>query len=265
MLDISELQLNFGRQQVLDNIDCSLEAGQLVAIIGENGAGKSTLLRSLAGDHDYRGRIDLHGRELRQWQPDKLARIRAVMEQQQTLSFALTVAELVAIGRHPYAETEAQQLAAIEPWLARFHLDKLAHREVTSLSGGERQRAQLARCMTQLDGKLEGEKLLLLDEPTSALDLYHQHQCLRAVKQFCQHGNLALVVLHDLNLASLYADQVLVIHQGRLFAHGSAQTVFNRRCLQSVYSTPMYISQHPFLGVPMVFSEPEHLHRQRFN
>ena len=99
--------------------------------------------------------------------------------------------------------------------------------------------------------------MILLDEPTSALDVKHQHTLLQLVKRFVNQGNSAIVAIHDLNLASLYSDQVILLSQGRIVQHGDTNDVLNKQALEQVYQSPMHVSPHPFLNIPMIFSEPQ--------
>ncbi|WP_082633123.1 heme ABC transporter ATP-binding protein [Lacimicrobium alkaliphilum] len=256
MLELLNVSIHRGRRRVIEDLSVELSAGQMVVILGENGAGKSTLLRALAGDLPYRGGINLLGSCLGQWSAAQLAGTRAVMEQQFSPPPLMSVRELVALGRYAKMESDTRANQCADKWLEHTHLVDYGHREAASLSGGEQQRAQLARCLAQLDSSRPIQKMLLLDEPTSALDLYHQHHCLRRIREFAAQGNLVIAVMHDVNLASLYADHILLLKHGRLVAQGSPQQVLQASTLKSVYEISMHISAHPNLGVPMVFSEP---------
>lgn len=256
MLDIDVSNLSIGRQQVLTSLNLSLEAHQFVAIVGENGAGKSTFLNMLAGELPYNGSIYLNGRELSAWEALKLAPIRAVMEQQMTAPEGLSVIELVAMGRYWSQESDTDAWRRAHSWLERFDLVPMAERGIDTLSGGEQQRAHLARCLCQLDKDLPGEQLLLLDEPTSALDVYHQHAVLHEIKSFSKKGNLVLAVMHDLNLASLYADKVIVLGNHGIQHVDSPERVFREDVLERTYRTPVHVSSHPSFLKPMIFTEP---------
>ena len=258
MLDIDVSNLSIGRQQVLTSLNLSLEAHQFVAIVGENGAGKSTFLNMLAGELPYNGSIYLNGRELNSWDALKPAPIRAVMEQHQAAPEGLSVKELVAMGRYWSQESDADAEQRATQWLSRFDLTPMGERGIETLSGGEQQRAHLARCLCQLDKDLPGEQLLLLDEPTSALDVYHQHAVLHEIKSFSQKGNLVLSVMHDLNLASLYADQVIVLGNNCIQHVDSPESVFREDILERTYRTPVHVSSHPSFLKPMIFTEPRH-------
>lgn len=261
MLEISNLSVTYGKRTVIDDLTVSLEPGQLVVILGENGAGKSSLLQTIAGNLPYHGSVRLHGKEISHWPVKGLAPLRAVMEQHNQAPAGLSVLELVAMSRYWCHESESQSIHCASRWLQRLQLTDYANQEIGRLSGGEQQRAHLARCLAQLDTQPSSPQLMLLDEPTAALDIYYQHQCLQRVKQFAHDGNLVVCIMHDLNLASLYADTILMLHQGVLCHQGRPDAVFQQPILHQIYGTPMHVSQHPDLHVPMIFSEPQSSHR----
>ena len=259
MIKCQQLRLLRGQREIIGDLDLDLAPGQVVAILGENGAGKSTLLNAIAGELSYQGTLTFKHKEIAKWPLPELARQRAVLSQSAQVNFGFNVAELVALGRYPFSETRQQQAHKVGQILDALELDGLAARQITQLSGGEQQRAQFARCLAQLDGlnPKTQDTLMLLDEPTSALDLHHQHSLLGLARQFAQQGNLVIAVLHDLNLASLYADTLLLLHQGRLVKRGSPAQVLNQQTLTPVYRTGMQINLHPGYQVPMIFSEPQ--------
>ncbi|MDF2180146.1 heme ABC transporter ATP-binding protein [Aliiglaciecola sp. CAU 1673] len=256
MLELSHVSVRRGQRKVVDGLSLCLSGPQFVAVLGENGAGKSTLLRAIAGDLPFSGDISLQGCSLRHWSAARLARMRAVMEQQFSPPAQMSVLEMVTLGRYGHDECDKEARLHAQKWLGYTHLSEYAHREVASLSGGEQQRVQLARCLAQLDGDSGGQKLLLLDEPTSALDLYHQHACLQLVRAFTEAGHLVIAVMHDVNLASLYADQILLLKNGKRIIQGPPQQVLQPDTLKSAYQINSHITPHPILTVPMVFSMP---------
>lgn len=261
MLDIHGVSIDRGDKRVIDDITMRLEAGQLVALIGENGAGKSTLLHAFAGDTPYAGTIDLHGRNLSAWRAAQLAGIRAVMEQHAPVAQGMTVLELVMLGRFWAQQTRGEPESVsgdiAKRWLQPLNLTQFAHTHIDQLSGGELQRAHLARCMAQLETNLPGEQLLLADEPTAALDIHHQHLALHQLRAFANAGNLVLTVMHDLNLAMSYADTVVLLKNGQLHGMGKPRDVCTAVALSALYEHPMHVAQHPALSVPMVFAEPK--------
>ncbi|HBY4702054.1 TPA: ATP-binding cassette domain-containing protein, partial [Klebsiella pneumoniae] len=187
--------------------------------------------------------------------PEALSRRRAVMLQRTALQADWTVETVIAMGRSPWGATaDPAVLAAV---MAVTGCDGLAGRRYPGLSGGEQQRVQLARCLAQLwrDGAPQG--WLFLDEPTSALDLYYQQHLLRLLKRLTAGGQLHVcVVLHDLNLAALWADRILLLHQGHLVAQGTPQEVIQQPVIHRWYGADVRLVQHPDNAVPQVYLAP---------
>lgn len=239
-------------RRLLESISLTLFPGELVSLIGPNGAGKSTLLRLLTGYlAPSVGECSLNGRSLRLWPVEELARLRAVMRQQSSMSFPFTVAEVVAMGRAPWQNQPARDLLA--QIMAFTGCDVLAGRDFRRLSGGEQQRVQLARTLAQLWQGDGPAGWLFLDEPTSALDLYHQQHILRLLRRLTRTGRLTVCcVLHDLNLAALWSDRILMLHQGRLAASGTPAQVLTEARLTQWYQADLVVRPHVEYGVPQV-------------
>jgi iron complex transport system ATP-binding protein len=219
---------------------------------GEFGAGKSTLLRALAGERmggalRAVGHVRLGGREIRAWRPRELARRRAVLPQDPTVAFGYTALELAALGRHPHGDKPAALHGIALAALRAAGAAHLAHREVPTLSGGERARAHLACALAQLwDTECDHARYLLLDEPTAALDLAHQLDVLAVVREFARARGIGVVaILHDLNLASEYADRVVVLVDGRVVADGSPPAVLEPACIRTAFAVRAHVLTHP--------------------
>ncbi|ALR76930.1 hemin importer ATP-binding subunit [[Enterobacter] lignolyticus] len=240
----------------LRDISLTLAPGELVALIGPNGAGKSTLLRLLTGYlSPDSGQCTLNGIALDAWASQALSRQRAVMRQQSLPGFDWPVEATIAMGRAPWSSSDDRD--AVEQIMALTGCSQLRGRNFSALSGGEQQRVQLARALAQLwrDGKPRG--WLFLDEPTSALDLYHQQHLLRLLKQLTADGELHVcAVLHDLNLAALWADRLVLLHQGMLVAEGRASQVLQADLLRRYYGADVHIGTHPHSPTPQVFLSP---------
>ncbi len=245
-----------GGRTLLDGVDLTVRAGELVALVGPNGAGKSTLLAAVSGDLAATaerggadgGRIDLFGRELGAWTPPELALRRAVLPQEAAVGFPFSVAELVAMGRAPWAglgdpgEDDGIVAAAMEG----TGVSHLADRRFPTLSGGERARVMLARVLAQ------DTPLLMLDEPTAALDVHHQELVLGIACSLAERGGAVIVVLHDLGLAAAYAHRVAILSQGRIAAQGPPTEVFTASLLSAVYRHEVEVLPHPRTGTPLV-------------
>ncbi len=241
-----------GTRTLIDHLDLSLEAGEMVALIGPNGAGKSTLLRMLTGFlTPDRGECRLGERPLHDWPREQLARRRAVMRQQNTITFPQSAHSVVAMGRAPWPSM--QSAAIVEEVMTLTGCAVLAQRDYRQLSGGEQQRVQLARVLAQLWQGGAPHGWLFLDEPPSAFDLFWQQQTLRLLHKLTRKGDFSVcTVLHDLNLASLWADRILLLHQGKLVAQGTPQQVMTEATLTRWYQAELQVTPHIESGRPSI-------------
>ncbi|MFD5092213.1 heme ABC transporter ATP-binding protein [Amycolatopsis thailandensis] len=234
---------------LLREVSLRVRAGEVLAVVGPNGAGKSTTLGLLVGDlRPDSGRVLVAGTELGGWSGIELARLRAVLPQQNTVTFPFTVEEVVRMGRTPWEGTEAEDFdeTEIAAALKATGMTGFAGRRFTTLSGGEQARAALSRVLAQRAG------VLLLDEPTAALDLRHSEEILTLATTRAEAGDAVLVVLHDLGLAAAYADRVAVLSDGELAAEGTPAEVLTESLLTEVYRHPVEVLTHPRTGKPIV-------------
>ena len=250
-----------GKALVVRDVSLGVAPGEVVALIGPNGAGKSTLLRLFAGEQrPSAGEVRLAGRPLGAWAPRDLAKVRAVLPQQSSLSFAFTALEVVRMGRAPHSgfAERPDDLAVARRALEVVGLEALEGRLYPTLSGGERQRVQLARVIAQIGLGQRKDRYLLLDEPTSSLDLAYQHGTLRIVRRMADEGAGVLVVLHDLNLAAHYADRIGVLSEGRLISLGHPREVLTREVLREVFRVTARILPAPWSpSHPWILVEPD--------
>lgn len=245
-----------GQRAIIRDVSLSLSQGELVALIGPNGAGKSTLLRLLTGYlKPVRGRCLLGQRPLDAWDPVTLSRARAVMRQSTQLGFDWPVEAVIGMGRAPW--TRSPEASVIKDVMHITGCLPLAGRSFAALSGGEQQRVQLARALAQLWSEGAPRGWLFLDEPTSALDLYHQQHLLRLLKTLTGQGELHVcAVLHDLNLAALWADRILLLHDGRMVSQGTPEQVLQADALARWYGAQVHVGSHPVHAAPQVFLAP---------
>lgn len=249
MIRVEGLGVRIGRTAILDGVDLTVAPGRLTAVIGSNGAGKSTLMRCIAGERSpTSGRVTLDGAPIAAWDLVALARRRAVLPQHVALDFPLTGREVVRLGRSPHrgvadAATDRRAIAAA---MAAADVAHLADRSYPTLSGGEQQRVQFARVLAQIAGPDAAPSgYLLLDEPTASLDLAHQSAILRAARGLAEAGAGVLAILHDLNQAARFADDIVLLRQGRVFAAGSPAEVFTAPIVEAALGCPVEVIRHP--------------------
>ncbi len=254
MLQAIHVEAGYGERPILRKVSLAIERGTLVALIGPNGSGKTTLVRVLARVlRPHSGQCLLDGHPFEQIPPARFAQQVAYAPQESPPDMGFTVAELVMMGRYPHQKgfwgVSPRDWEAVHRAMEFAGIAHLATRRVGALSGGERQRIHLARALAQQ------ASYLLLDEPTAHLDLRHQVQILHALRQYAlEQRKGVLVVLHDLNLASEYADHVALMSEGQIVAYGAPDAVFEPAILESVYHTPTLVRRNPLTGKPLVFA-----------
>lgn len=254
MLEARDVTISYDHRIAVANVSLSLKPGQITAIIGPNGAGKSTLLRALNGQIPRSsGAILLDGKPLERLSRRTISRRIAVVAQEAELRFPVTVLEFVLGGRFAWAthsgwgwETE-HDLQIAEAVLRETEMSELSARLMNELSGGERQRALMARALAT------EAPILLLDEPTANLDLSHQATLLALVRSRCD-GNetAALVVTHDLNLAAQFADNILLMKQGKAVHAGEPSEVLSPAILEEVFAVRVLVDANPVTGAPRI-------------
>jgi len=250
-----------GEFRILDTVDIDLFAGQMLAVIGPNGAGKSTLLKVLSGDlAPVAGDVVLNGRALGAWTAQERALQRAVLPQSPELAFSFRAWDVVELGRHPHraSATRAQNRTAVTGAMAATDVAGLAERDCRTLSGGELHRTHFARALAQIwaplpDGRT---RILMLDEPTSSLDLFHQHSILAKAAEVARAGAAVLTVLHDLNLASAYADRIAVLERGRIESVGTPQEIITAERLRRIWRVNCEIVEDRTTERPQVLVRP---------
>ncbi|HVF23798.1 MAG TPA: ABC transporter ATP-binding protein [Pyrinomonadaceae bacterium] len=254
MLEARELTVSYEQRVAVANVSLTLVTGEITAIIGPNGAGKSTLLRTLNGQiRPSSGSILLDGEMLGRLNRRSISRRIAVVAQEAELRFPVTVLEFVLGGRFTWAtnagwgwETE-RDLEVAQEVLRETELSELSGRLMNELSGGERQRALMARALAT------EARILLLDEPTANLDISHQATLLALVRNRCdQHQAAALVVTHDINLAAQFADNILLMKEGKTVHSGSPEQVLKPETLRDVFEVTVLVDAHPVTGGPRV-------------
>lgn len=254
MLEAEKISYAHRKFSILDNIDVSVNNGELLVIVGPNGAGKSTLLSLLANELGGRNEtIFFKKKTFHDWDNNELAQSKAKFSQNNSQDIPLSVKNVVMMGRYPYFNSTPRK-ADDEAVLKAMEETDVAHleqRDYNSLSGGEKQRVHLARVLTQLDNDKDNT-LVFLDEPLNNLDILHQHRILNTIKKFTQKGHTAIMVLHDLNLAAQFADRVMLLKKGKIVSHDVPAKVFTREIISTVYNFPCTICPNPVNNNPLI-------------
>ena len=239
-----EVRYREAAEPALVNVDCVLEEGSLVAVVGPNGGGKTTLLRAMLGMVPLqRGTVLVAGRPVGDWPRRELAQLLGVVAQREELTFPLKVEETVLLGRYarlgPLAPVSERDRVAVETALRRCDAWELRHRRTDTLSGGEWQRVRVARALAQ------EPRALLLDEPTAALDIRHEMEIFELVHQLVREGLAALVITHHINLAARYASRMIVLSRGQVAAEGPPATVLQPALLEHVFNWRLAVHSLP--------------------
>lgn len=254
MLDVQSLCVNYGNVEALKDISLSVNAGEILVIVGPNGAGKSTLIKAASGMLPFHGRVLVNGRDFSHLNNKERACLLAVVPQARQLPGAFSVSQTVLLGRTPYMNWLGQASSLDRQkalWaMERTGVARLADRRLGELSGGEQQRVLLARALAQ------DAPLLLLDEPTTHLDLKHQSGLLNLLRKLAQEKNLAvLMILHDLNLAGLYADRIALLVDGQIRSTGTPAEVLISTSLTDAFGVAVQVIRHPDYGTPLVLPD----------
>mgnify|MGYP006269432727 CR=1 FL=1 len=255
-LFMNKVSFSYFNGLVLRDINLSITDGEMVGLIGPNGCGKTTLLKLASGIlSPVRGEISLGGVNLRKLSRKKVAQHVAVVPQYFNIPFAFTVEEVVLLGRTPFVnamsgETKRDREMSVMA-LELAGINHLQNRYFNDLSGGERQKVILAMALAQ------EPKMLLLDEPTTHLDISHQCEILELVKKLNREQGVTVVAaMHDLNLASLFFDRLVLLKDGIIVADGTPQEVLTENKIQEVFSASVKVSQHPVTSVPHIVVLP---------
>jgi iron complex transport system ATP-binding protein len=248
VIEVHDISIKYGRCDVVRGVTFDLREGEIIVLLGPNGAGKTTLIRSLNGTIPIAsGEIELDGVALRSASRRDIARKIAVVAQENETKFPVTVLEYVLAGRFAngsaFGWESESDIAVARKALSQCDLDEFGERLMNELSGGERQRVVLARALAT------DARVLLLDEPTANLDLAHQAMMFRLVRERCRDADAsAIVITHDLNLAAEFADRVMLLRGGEVFAFGEPEDVLTESNLNEVYNVQVLLDANPASG-----------------
>lgn len=225
-----------GEENLLDGINLNIEKGKFIGILGPNGCGKSTLLKVILKYlNPKEGIIKIENKELKEYTQSELAEILSFVPQKSSLTMPLTVEDVVYMGRVPYMKNkwtgfDREDREKVEKIMQMLKIDKFKNRVIFSLSGGEFQRVLLARALAQ------NTNIMLLDEPTSALDMNYALEIMKLTSYFVQNESLtAVMVLHDLNLASMYCNSIILLKNGKIAYEGTPKELFRPEILEEIY------------------------------
>lgn len=251
LLSAHRIDFAYDARVVLRGVDIALRRGALVALLGPNGSGKTTLLKILCGILSPRaGRVAWNARDLAALNRRAIARRIALVPQELIVPFAFTVREMVLLGRTPHVRplvgARARDRAAVEQAFELTETGAFADRFFDELSGGERQRVVIAMALAQVLGDSAEDAVLLLDEPTVHLDINHQIEVLELIHKLNrERGLTVLATMHDLNLAALYFDRLVLLNEGLVVTQGTPREVLSKERVKDIFGAEVLIQAHP--------------------
>lgn len=256
MLRTENIGYSAGGKTILQHLSASFLPGEFNMILGPNGSGKSSFLKIFSGEiKNFTGAVFYGDQNISLLKPVTLASIRAVMSQQPELSFPLTVEEVVMMGRYPHFTFSAGPAdeAICGEVINKMQLQEFRDRNYLTLSGGEKQRVQFARLLAQVWEKpATGCRYLFLDEPLNNLDIKYQQEFLQVARSMLDANTVLIAVMHDINLAIQYADNIFFLKDGKLAANGKPSLVVTAAVIEKVFDVKAHIIEHPESSSPLV-------------
>lgn len=243
---LENVSFSYGETKALDKIDLAFEKGKFYTIIGPNGCGKTTLLDILSGYRlPHSGKISLYDKDLIRYSKQSLARQIALVPQEFSLDLGFTVEEVVLMGRHPhmprFGAPEKEDWQFVNTALENIGLESLRYNNANLLSGGQKQRAIVARALAQ------NTETLLFDEATASLDIKYMLQIFNLAKELVvKEGRTVIAVLHDINLAAAYGDQIIVMKEGSIHSLGTPRVVMNSDTIRNVFGVEARVGEDLF-------------------
>lgn len=257
MIQVKEIRGGYGEKEVIRGISLEVKQGEFLGILGPNGSGKSTLLKMISGMMaPESGEVRLSGQLVQSYLPKALAQKMAVLPQKTDQAFSFTVEETVQFGRYPYQKgwlqsVTREDMQVVNKVMEQTDVVQFKDQSIHELSGGEQQRVYLAQALAQQP------EYLLLDEPTSFLDLAYQKDLLDLIKEETTSSRLTVIgVFHDVNIASLYCDRLLLLDEGKTEMVGLPHHVLTPERINRVYETEVTPLQHPLRANPQLIIEP---------
>lgn len=244
MISIKNISKKYGEKHVVDHVDLDIPKGKIIAFIGSNGAGKSTLIsiisRTLSKNS---GEVYIDEKELKEWKSKELSKRLSILKQSNYLNIRLTIKELVSFGRFPYSNGKLtkEDEKIVDDAISYMKLEDLQDRYLDELSGGQRQMAYIAMIIAQ------DTEYVFLDEPLNNLDMRHSVHIMKIIRKLVDDlGKTVMVVIHDINFVSCYADYIVAMKDGKIVEEGATENILKSNVLKEVYG--MYIGIHQING-----------------
>lgn len=240
MIEVKNLIKKYGDKTVVDNVSIEIEKGKVTSFIGPNGAGKSTVLSIISRVLDMdSGEVIIDGKNLSKWDRKELSRKMAILRQTNNVNVRLTIRELVSFGRYPHSEgrlTEEDN-RYIDEAIEYMQLKDIEDKYLDELSGGQRQRAYIAMVIAQ------NTEYVLLDEPLNNLDMKHSVKMMKVLKGLAEDlGKTVVIVMHDINFASVYSDSIVILKDGKIVKHADTKKVISKEILEDIYEIDFHIT-----------------------
>ncbi|WAA12947.1 ABC transporter ATP-binding protein [Fervidibacillus halotolerans] len=252
MVDVKHVTKRFGMKRVIDDVSVKIEKGKITSFIGPNGAGKSTLLsmisRLIMKDE---GEILIDGKDVTKRKSRELAKKISILKQSNYVNLKLTVRELVSFGRFPYSQGKLtkEDWIFVDEAIEYMGLEEIQNEYLDELSGGQRQRAFIAMVIAQ------DTEYILLDEPLNNLDMKHSVQIMKTLRRLVDElGKTIILVIHDINFASVYSDYIVAIKNGKIIKQGTRDEMIRREVLQEVYDMDMQVENFRNCKICLYFS-----------
>ena len=256
MLRTENISFSVGKKQILKNVSASFLPGEFNMILGPNGSGKSTFLKIFSGEiNKFQGIVLYDDKKIKELRKEELAKKRAVMSQQADLGFPLLVEEVVLMGRYPHFtfNPNKKDITICNEVIERMNLVEFKERNYLTLSGGEKQRVQYARVLAQVWEKpTDGYRYLFLDEPLNSLDISYQHEFLQSAVELMKEHTVLIAVMHDINLAAHYADNLFFLKEGEMVVHGRPKDILTENIIEQVFNIKTTVIENPVTGKPLV-------------
>lgn len=257
IVDVQMISGGYSSVPIIKDVSFSVEKGSFFGILGPNGSGKTTLLKMISGVLPFQaGRLSVKNKPIHAYSAKELAKVIAVLSQHSSQAFSYTVKETVALGRYAHQRDFFQSWSDKDESICQevmrwTGVDRFQHDSIEFLSGGEKQRVFLAQALAQQP------EILLLDEPTNHLDLSYQKELLDLLKSWTKEKELTVIsIFHDINLAGLYCDNILLLESGKVIQNATPKEVLNEETIQQVYKTKIEMHQHPKVPAPLMVLLP---------